>query len=317
MTLKTLARMANVSVSTASRALNDSYGVSPETRELVLQLAKEHGYFQKKKQVRIENRRNKRINVAIICPEIISGFFSGVASAFVKEIRSRSSDCTLFYHDFDLSKKNDILDHCFEDDRYSAIIVLSGIFQKPEYVNVPVICTGGISEFSHLNFEYDLAVEAALDYIKSKGITSVAFLGESLTTRKARFFTELAQSRGLAHTSYSSPARFEEAGVDCVKKLLESPRLPQCLLCAYDEIAFGAIHALTESGLSIPEDIGVMGINDVSGAKYFHGGLTTVSISFTSTVKKVIDDIFITLESGTFTPTDYNAQIRVIPRKTL
>ena len=71
-TLKKISEVAKCSISTVSRALNNCNDVSEETRENILRIANDLGYFQRKKQIKLENRKKNRFNIAILCPELES-----------------------------------------------------------------------------------------------------------------------------------------------------------------------------------------------------------------------------------------------------
>ena len=67
--------------------------------------------------------------------------------------------------------------------------------------------------------------------------------------------------------------------------------LPDGIVCAYDSVAIGLIYALKSRGISVPETVSVVGINDIPTAKYVFGGLTTVSVGCESAVDALVDDI--------------------------
>jgi len=73
------------------------------------------------------------------------------------------------------------------------------------------------------------------------------------------------------------PERAESGGYLRTKELLSLENPPDAVFCCYDQMAIGAIHALRESGLRIPEDMAVMGFDNLTSSKYIEGGITTIA----------------------------------------
>ncbi len=240
MTLEKIARLANVSVSTVSRALNDSYDISPETRALVLKIAEEQGYLLKKKQVKLENRCRRTVNAAIICPEIYSIHFADIATRLSKEIRAYGSECTVFYYDYDSSVLNELIEKCVNDDKYNAIICMQSIKTPIKDVSIPIITTGGCDEYSRYLVDMNGGMDMQIEFLKNSGKRSIAFAGESHTKRKYRYVSDKVKENGMNMIyAINSNQRFESAGVDAAEFLLEQQVLPDAVICAYDEIAYG------------------------------------------------------------------------------
>ncbi len=73
-----------------------------------------------------------------------------------------------------------------------------------------------------------------------------------------------------------SDHRFEQAGKDCARRMLDLPQKPTALLCAYDYIAFGTIQYLKKKGFAIPQDFSVIGMDNISETEYLDHSLTTI-----------------------------------------
>ncbi len=318
MTLERIARLANVSVSTVSRALNDSYDISPETRALVLKIAEEQGYFTKKKQVKLENRCRKTVNAAIICPEIYSIHYANLATMLSKEIRRRGSECTVFYHDFDADVLNGIIEKCVNDDKYNAIICMQSINTPLRDISIPVITTGGCGEYSKYLADMNGAMDIQVEFLLASGKKNIAFAGEAHTARKLNYIeSRLKETGNKLFDKFISAQRFEEAGKDAAEHFLSLASLPDAVICAYDEIAYGLIHTLNENGIRVPEDVGVIGMNDIPSAAYVFNGLTTVGFTYGDVFMKIVDDIHSAVLSSTFSPKEYRVKAELKKRKTV
>ncbi len=318
MNLKKIAQKANVSVSTVSRALNNSYDIAPETRELVLKIAAESGYFREKKKVKQENRRHESINIAIICPEIISSHYSYLVTECADVIRENGSDCTVYYNEFNKEKLLSILNNCINDARFDAIICFSAITEKIESGSTPIVCTQGPDCYSRLIFDYVRVLDICAEHLMKKGRKKIGFAGESRTKYKGTLLSQSLEKHGLSlYRVYESDLRFEKAGVECAEKFLRDKNPPDGIVCGYDEIAYGLIHTLKKNGISVPNDVSVMGINNVPSAEFFFNGLTTVGFDCKKLFEELFKDIKASVFSGTFTPKEYIMPLALMDRGTV
>lgn len=318
MTLQKIAKLANVSVSTVSRALNNSFDINPETRELVLKIADEQGYFREKKRVKMENKRKNSINVAIICPEIISSHYSDLVTALAEVIRQKGSDCTVYYNDFSEEKLRDIIKRSIEDSSHDSIICFNDIPFDAENGNIPIVCQKGLEKYSKLVIDYSVVLKQCVEHLIKAGKKKIAYAGESHTAHKELHLKNALNEKGLSlFASYKSNKRFGKAGEECAFDFLEDDVRPDAVVCAYDEIAFGFIHTLNKKGIKIPKDVAVMGINNVPSSEYFFNGLTTIGYDCKSVFSLLVDDLSKEVQKNTFTPKTYNIPTILVDRSTV
>ena len=88
------------------------------------------------------------------------------------------------------------------------------------------------------------------------------------------------------------------------------------MVCAYDEIAYGVIDTLLKSEIKVPEEVGVIGWNDIPSSKYCFGGLTTVSYENDLVVKNIVKDIIHAKKSGIIYPRHYLSPAKLVRRNT-
>lgn len=317
MTLEKLAALASVSVSTASRALNNSRDISAETRERVLKAAEEYGYFRDKKRVRAENRRPNELRIAIICPEIISWYYSGMALELINEFRALGCSCTVYNSDFDERELYALIRRCRDDYATDAIICFSSINQPLGCPELPIVVFGDTPDCSKITVDTAAAFETLLISFKARGIKTVAFVGENYTSTRLEAFRSACKSSGLICIGeYYGGERFERAGVSAAARLLECKELPQGIVCAYDEIALGLTDSLTRAGIRIPQDVAVAGMNDIPAAKYVFGGLTTLHFEFGAVCRQIAEDIISDRRNPPAIKRSYEIPFRLIERKT-
>ncbi len=320
MTLKKIAEKANVSISTVSRALNDSFDIAPEMRARVLEAAEECGYFKEKKRIKTANRNHEHLTVAIICPEIISPFYAQIADALTLELKKRGSRSIIFSFGFDKAFLHEIIAKCINDPLCDALICLtdSAADDFDGTSDMPIVVMGRNGECSHIcadmsNYAYDAAVKCFIQ----NGRRKLAFAGELLTSGKEHSFTDAAKVNGVFDTEvFVSDKRFESAGCEAAEYFANLAERPNGVMCAYDEIAYGLIHRFNELDIRVPEDIAVIGMNDIQPSAYVFGGLTTLANAYGEVFGTLVEDIISDVAAGTFKKRDYPLPIRLIERKT-
>ena len=109
MTLKELAKLANVSVATASKALGGSAELHPDTINTVLRIAEQCGYFSDKKRRRVSAPSYTAPTVAVVCPEIISSYYACLVTEIVRVLEERRASAIVYYTDFSDARTRDIL----------------------------------------------------------------------------------------------------------------------------------------------------------------------------------------------------------------
>ena len=314
-TLKKIAKIANCSVSTVSRAINNCLDVSEQTRAHVLKIAKEQGYFQAKKHIKTENRKKNRFNIAIICPEIESSFYSRTLAHIAKEISRFNARSVIYNYSFDNPELKRLLDMCQDEMNINAIICLGNTNELSCKSNIPFVSATKNEKFTSVAFDASNGIRSFFEDIEKGNSKSVCFIGEALTKNRKKSFMQVANEfSSLSHYSYESPFRFEEAGHDGGKFLLQG-ELPAAVICAYDEIALGLIEQLSKSGVKVPDDLRVLGINDIPTSKYCFGGLSTITFDVEK-IGEMVKDLINSLKKDNYEAHQYTITSKFVKRNT-
>lgn len=312
MNLKKVAELAHMSVSTVSRALNDSFDVAPETREYILKIAEESDYFNQKKHIKQGNRRKGRVRAAILCPEIISPYYSAIAEKIISALRVRGANGIVYNYNFDSELQKELLALCINSPDCDAVICLGELDSVENCTETQIISFSPLSGSGQLVSRIDSAVRQAAEHLISIKRTRLAYAGERLTASKGEFFKNACEEFGIMpYSFFTSSERFEEAGVAAAEFFMRHG-LPDGIVCAYDSVAIGLISVLKSRGISVPETVSVVGINDIPTAKYVFGGLTTISVGCESAVDALVDDILKTATKNR----QYVFEPRLITRNT-
>ncbi len=275
MTYRKLAELAGVSVSTVSKAMSDGREVSGETIERIRRLAEEYGVTRPK------YRRDTKPRIAILVPEIVSTYYSEITTELADRLRAKGIEPSIYICGFEAERSNRLV-RMLNDEKLADGIFSMSTDLSPSENNIPIFCLMGSAAPTNCGTTgYNTAegIFMALEYLKSLGHTKIGFLGENNTEKKLRFFRSGLAQLGLAADErfvFVSAGRFEQAGYEGAEHILKLAERPTALCAAYDEIALGAVKVFREHGVRIPEELSIVGINDIPTSSYAGIPLTTI-----------------------------------------
>lgn len=285
LTLSKLAKLTNVSISTVSKAFSGSSEVSAETRNLIFDVARRCGCFEKY----YKGRYAKRV-IAVICPEIKSEFYAGYVTCLEDLIRAHNATMLLSLTNFDMQAELDSINYyrCFA--KVDGIIVIGSLDQVRAAEGIPTV--GILSaqtkrddmDCIYIDFEY--AMYEAIAHLIENGHRKIAFIGEQLTRQKQKVFLKYMQRHKLPVPEeyiVTAKKRFEAAGSEAMARLLTLPDPPTAVIAAYDYIALGAISYLYGRGLSVPENLSMIGMDNIGVLDNENIALTSIRTDYQKT----------------------------------
>lgn len=283
MTYKKIAQLANVSLSTVSKALSGSKEISEDLREKIIRIAIDEGYFAKKSKRKIEYVGNKAITIAIVCPEIVSVTYASEITALKNEIEKRGAVASIYVYDFDEAKLNAIIEAITIGNRADGIILYPTNCFSLSNNHLPLVgICGHAEDFDTVSCDVCKYFYEVVSYLKSLHHKNIGFVGEINTMSKLYAYKKALSDCDLdfdEQNVYVIEKRFEEIGYAAADEIIKKNKLPTAIICAYDEVALSLIHRLDEHGVNVPKDVSVVGINDIPSAAYSSVPLTTVRIS--------------------------------------
>jgi LacI family transcriptional regulator len=289
LTIRQIAKLAGVSRSTVSRVINDHPNVSPETREQVLQIVAETGFHPDPIARSLSSRRAGIIGLVI--PLAIQSLFED--PFFPRLIQGISQGCNS--HDYTLTL---FLLHSLEEEeklyaRVSRRQLLDGVIVTATRGGDPLIpqlianripfVMHGRHEDPRVSFvEVDNAAGAytAVTHLVRLGRRRVALVtGPSASLaaedRKRGYLKALRERRVRVDESLIIQGDFTEtSGYEAMQRLL--PHKPDAVFVASDTMALGALRALREAGSRVPDEVAVVGFDDLPQAATADPPLTTV-----------------------------------------
>lgn len=314
--LKKIADLAGVSVSTVSKAFSGSEEISEKTRQHIFAIAKEQGIFDKYNK----NKFNKRV-IGVISPEIISNYYSMLLSILNQEIEAHGCIMMLSLSSFSAERIEELFSYYTSYCNADGIIVVSSNANLKNPNRIPAVLLSSKERkegFDSISMNFEMAIDEAIEYLKSMGHTKVGFAGEKLTISKQNTFERAIRRAGLPfhqHWVKRSDKRFEDAGVEIAREWLAEGDLPTAILVAYDYIAIGLIRTLKENGIRIPEDVSIIGMDDITTAPYLEVPLSSIRSHHDDACRQAVELIMKKLDNPYYTTNEViKIETEFVPR---
>lgn len=317
---KKIAELAHVSPSTVSKALSGSNEISREISDKVRKIAIEQGYFKEKNKRKREYSNNCEIVIAVIVPEIEGLYYSSIVTYIKNAIKAKGGYAAIYIFDFDEERKNKI----------SEMIILNGsadgimLFSTPNFdlnTNIPIICTDcQTKECTSIGNDMEAVLNDAVKLLKEKGHKKIGFIGEYNTISKSNAFIKAMKDNNLCLNEkymYIIDDRFEAIGVKAAKAIINQIDRPTAIITAYDEIAISLTDELMKNNIKIPDDISVMGMNNIVSSAYSKIPLTTIETFCLEQYKIGIDILFDKILNGTNLVKHIVVEHRIIERDSI
>lgn len=288
--LKDIARDLNVSAITVSKVLRDHPDIGPETRERVLKRVKELNYRPNLAARALVTGRSYA--VGLIVPDLIHPFFGQVAKALSNTLRRNEYSLVLASSEDDPEFERQEIEQLLAR-RVDVLVIASSQWsvesfrrieeQKTPYVLVDRRFAGLVANFVGVD---DLRVgRIATEHLIEVGCRRLAHIGgpEVSTAvgrltgyRKVLAASELADRPEYVVMREHGDDAGEKSGYDAMKKLLALDRRPDGVFCYNDPTALGAMKAVVEAGLDVPNDVAIVGCGNVTYADFLRIPLTSI-----------------------------------------
>ena len=286
-TIKDVAKMAGVSTTTVSHVINKTRFVAKETEEAVMQAIKSLKYSPSAVARSLKVNTTKSIGMIVTTSE--SPYFAEIIHAVEDHCYRQGYSLFLCNTQNDpekiknhvemLAKKrvDGLLVMCSEYTQHS-LDVLSGFSSVPMVVMDwgPNVDTDIIEDNSFTGGY--IATKHLIDCgHKAIGLIAGELDKTTARTRYEGFVKAMNEANLSIHENWIMEGFFEpEDGYECMNKILSQDNLPTAVFCCNDVMALGAISAITEKGLRVPDDISIIGYDNIHSSRFYAPPLTTI-----------------------------------------
>jgi len=316
--IKDIARTAKVSHSTVSRALRDSPLVSQETTERIKKIALEAGY--RVSAVARSLATSKSRTIGVVVTSVRDPFVAEVVTAIESMAINHGYSVFLASCNAEAEREAKVVE-LFEERRVDGIIVMDSrvgslYAAHLSKMKVPIVL---INKFIPGDFIYSVAIDNliasrdATSHLIQLGHTRIAYIGDrdgfQLDTDRFGGYRQALENADISFQPHlvahgdGKPGGGEEA----MEQLLKLPERPTAVFCFNDMSALGVLRALRAHHLRVPEDVSVVGFDDLFFAPYTFPPLTTVSQP-KEHMGRLATEIVLKLLSGT--SCDYNIKVQ-------
>ena len=321
-TIDEVASLAGVSVATVSRVMNNSYVVSEDKRNRVIQAAQTLNYLTStfgRSQRKPENK-----TLLIICSVVIYDVVAGV-QAMAKKL---GYDVLIHYN----AGRNAELDSIkvLNNKLVDGVILLNVLMDETDLEEInrrcPVVHCGeyiNIPNAFQVSTDNEGGAHAIVSHLISLGRKRIAFVAPDIFNGLPHFVHVREKGYHLALLEHGLPFSPEliikadfsmESGYEAGRRILAMAQRPDAVFCATDQLAVGCIHTFRDNGLTIPADIAVAGFDNDEVAEICSPPLTTVAQPFfeigSETVRLLTAMINEEMTVGRHVMIDYQLKIR-------
>ncbi|MFZ5986597.1 MAG: LacI family DNA-binding transcriptional regulator [Bacillota bacterium] len=296
-TMEDIAKKLGITKNTVSLALRNMPGINEKTRELIFETAKKNGYNYKKKGYNTTKEKDSiSKNICLMLSDDTRnsvGFFSFIQYGIESEAKKNHLNTILYC--FDENKKFEP-PVCIKDDIISGIITLGRVTRKTiesiTRLNLPLVIVDHF--FDDIKASYILSDNVsggyiATEYLIKSGHRDIGFFGNvfsstSFYDRYLGYLKALGQYKIPVNPSFSimddSMADLLNNGLELVVKAMRKiTKLPTAMFCCNDIEAIAILKALSAMGMNVPDDISIVGFDNIESSKSVTPELTTMHIS--------------------------------------
>jgi LacI family transcriptional regulator len=300
-TLKQVAEICGVSLGTVTRALSDKPGINPQTKEKILRVSSELGY--RPDLVARSLRMGRTMTIGIVVYDLDNRFFSQLVNALETAAKASGYFFYLTLSNHDLGEERACLEHLVGLNVDGILLVPTNkgneFVQFVKSLRVPVVTVGNrlSTSIPFVGIQDRQAIRGAIGAMAERGYRRVIFVSPPLSYKgkeniyevEERFegFREGIKERGLEGVVLKDKA----FGGPLVAALVAGgPRT--AVMCTSDIYALEALLHVRSAGLRVPEDLGLIGFDDIDMLKYVTPRITTISFP----IAKVATEAFALLK---------------------
>ncbi|MDH2444842.1 LacI family DNA-binding transcriptional regulator [Amnibacterium sp. CER49] len=302
-----VARLAGVSYQTVSRVINNASDVSPETRQRILDVIEEVGYRRNRMATALVTNRSTGIGIVTSDSPRLGPI--GTLVALEKEARLKGYGTAVVTVEEPYEGSVEHALETLEDAGVAGVVVIAPLVSMAAAVwnarvRVPVeMIAAGVSstpEVVTYSENQELGARLATQHLIDLGHTDIAHLGGALewfdAQSRRRGWEGALQDAGLSPGLYLEGDWSPRWAYETTLRLIDEGRLPEAVFAVSDHTALGLIRAVAERGLRVPEDISVVGFDDVEGSDYFRPPLTTVRQDFPALARSSLEVLLAAIE---------------------
>lgn len=302
-TMRDVADKAGVSIQTVSAVVNNKDGISQPTRNRVLEIIKELNY---RRDPIARSMRTGQIGlIGLLVQDIANPVLSNIASNVEANVSDENFNVVLYNANSDVYRERAYLELA-ANRLIDGLIVVNAVDQAYsvttlEEASIPTVFIDSLATTTISSISTDDLQGAyiATKYLIEQGHRQIAHIsgapGLEITKRRAAGYQQALADYDLEFQMIVSPDSMHwdyRSGYNTMNYILDKNYEPTAVFVAGDEMAIGAYRALYDRGLSIPEDMSIVGFDDIEASTFATPPLTTIQQPFAKIASKAVSLLF-------------------------
>ncbi len=287
-TIRDVARLANVSVATVSQVINNNGHASEETRARVFQCIEKLGYVPNSTARNLRRKRDDA--VAILLPDISNEFYARMVQGIQDTLFSLGRNCVIFNTGY----REEVEQQCVDlilAQHIKAIIAINCISVdvcrlpadcRVVYVDSCPVSEKGNDRYAYFSSDHEYGAYLATKELISGGCRNLLMItcksGEPATEKRRAGFRKACEENGIPSSLVfeAKPRDYNDAAQKIIRELLASGTSFDGIFAQNDIIATGVLTQLIAAGIHVSEEVKIVGFDDISFARYAVIPLTTI-----------------------------------------
>lgn len=310
-TINEIAREAGVSTATVSRSFNQPDKVKKETREKVLAVIERHHYVSHGLAGGLASRRSRLLGLVI--PMVTNSIYGASTQAIQQAAQQAGYTVLVGVSDFSEEREAELI-HQLLSRRVEGLILTgerraSAVYDKIVRNNCPFVITWKLTQSRQrpsVSFDNIKAARAAVAHLLALGHRRIGLicgrtdLNDRALQRRIAFEQTLHDAKIEPDPELMFERAFEfEEGRAAMQRMLKLDRPPTAVFCAADVQAIGALAECRDAGLSVPDEMSIVGFDDMPIAQYITPKLTTVRVPAQEMGDSAAKRLIAAIETGT------------------
>ncbi len=325
MNIAEVAKRAKVSTATVSRTINATGNVSSATAERVWRVVRSLGYHPDTNARALVSGRSRFLG--LIISDITNPFFPELVKSFEQLALKHGLEVLCLNTSYDPGRMSQCVRRLLER-KVDGVAVITSEMDKElltqlEERRIPMVFldTGRVREnSSNIKVNYESGIHEAIKHLFDLGHKRLAFISgplelRSAQTRRSAFLKWMGHYDLLADERLIETGNHKiDGGESAMERLLALHRLPTAILASNDLTAIGALRAIHNAKLRVPDDISVVGFDDIDFSQFTQPALTTVRLSRTELAQKAFDALIASLNGQIKMGREYRVETHLIVR---
>ncbi len=288
-TRKEVAEAAQVSLRTVSNVVNGFAHVSESTRQRVLRAIADLDY--RPSEIARSLKRGRSGLIGLVLPDLDTPYFAELTRAFVEEGARRGITVVIDQTDGDIERERYLIDRTDYGSLFDALVI-SPLALQPTDLDAmpaerPLVFLGETQfpKFDQVMIDNVAAARTAVEHLAASGRRRIAAIGAEHERAASSALRLTGYREGIAAAGLDLGDELVEyvdgfrrvAGAAAMERLLDRADPPDAVFCFSDPLALGALRTLHRRGIRVPDDIAVVGFDDVEDGAYSTPSLTSIS----------------------------------------